>query len=123
MRLAYLAYTFSLAMMYFSFVLLIPIIVALIYQETNAILPFSSERKIYIEKVWEEIEKYVGQLEEIYNLLRKIEGMESRLSHLEKYDKLTYGADKVKFLQERIKLSQQLNDNYSEMLAKQKYIE
>ena len=40
MRPTYLAYTFSLAMMYFSIVLLIPIIVALIYQETHAILPF-----------------------------------------------------------------------------------
>jgi len=40
MRLTYLAYTFSLAMMYFSFVLLIPIIVALVYGESNAVLPF-----------------------------------------------------------------------------------
>lgn len=40
MRLNYLAYTFSLAMMYFSIVLLIPIIIALIYGETNAIMPF-----------------------------------------------------------------------------------
>ena len=40
MRISYLAYTFSLAMMYFSFMLLIPIIVALIYSETNAVLPF-----------------------------------------------------------------------------------
>ncbi len=40
MRLSYLAYTFSLAMMYFSFVLLVPIIVAIIFNETNAILPF-----------------------------------------------------------------------------------
>jgi len=40
MRLTYLGYTFSLAMMYFSIVLLVPVIVALIYQETSAILPF-----------------------------------------------------------------------------------
>lgn len=40
MRLTYLAYTFSLAMMYFSIVLLIPIVVALVYQESHAILPF-----------------------------------------------------------------------------------
>ena len=40
MRLSYLAYTFSLAIMYFSFVLLIPIIPALIFNETNAVLPF-----------------------------------------------------------------------------------
>ncbi len=40
MRLTYLAYAFSLAMMYFSIVLLLPIIVALIYGEMQAILPF-----------------------------------------------------------------------------------
>ena len=40
MRLTYLAYSFSLAMIYFSIVLLVPIIVALIYNETNAVLPF-----------------------------------------------------------------------------------
>lgn len=40
MRLSYLAYTFSLAMMYFSFVLMVPIIVAVIFNEMNAILPF-----------------------------------------------------------------------------------
>lgn len=40
MRLNYLAYTFSLAMMYFSIVLLIPVLVALYYHEYNAVLPF-----------------------------------------------------------------------------------
>lgn len=40
MRLSYLAYTFSLAMMYFSIVLLMPVFVALIFNEMNAVLPF-----------------------------------------------------------------------------------
>ena len=40
MRLSYLAYSFSLTIMYFSFVLILPIIVALYYHETQAILPF-----------------------------------------------------------------------------------
>ncbi|MBR2316669.1 MAG: TrkH family potassium uptake protein, partial [Spirochaetales bacterium] len=40
MRLTYLAYSFSLAMMYFGIVLLVPILVALLYSETNAIIPF-----------------------------------------------------------------------------------
>ena len=40
MRLTYLAYSFSIVMMYLSFVLLIPISVALICKEFNAILPF-----------------------------------------------------------------------------------
>ena len=40
MRLTYLAYSFSLTTMYFSVVLLIPIVVALIYHETSSIFPF-----------------------------------------------------------------------------------
>lgn len=40
MRLTYLAYAFSLAMMFFSIVLLVPIVVALIFNEMQAVLPF-----------------------------------------------------------------------------------
>lgn len=40
MRLTYLAYTLSLIIKYFSLMLLVPILVALFYHETNAILPF-----------------------------------------------------------------------------------
>lgn len=40
MRLTYLAYAFSLALMYFSIVLMLPIFVAIFYGETQAILPF-----------------------------------------------------------------------------------
>lgn len=40
MRLTYLAYSFSLTIMYFSFVLLLPIAVAIFFHEVNAILPF-----------------------------------------------------------------------------------
>ncbi|MCQ2738750.1 MAG: TrkH family potassium uptake protein [bacterium] len=40
MRITYLTYTFSLAMMYFSIVVAAPIIIALIYNEPNAIFPF-----------------------------------------------------------------------------------
>ena len=40
MRLTYLAYSFSLTIMYFSLVLLLPILVALYYHEINAIFPF-----------------------------------------------------------------------------------
>ena len=40
MRLTYLAYTFSLTMLYFSFMLIIPVVIALCFQEYNAILPF-----------------------------------------------------------------------------------
>ena len=40
MRLSYLAYTFSLSMMYFSVLLLAPILIAFYYHETSAIFPF-----------------------------------------------------------------------------------
>ena len=40
MRLSYLAYSFSLTVMYFSFVLLTPVIVALVYKDYSSILPF-----------------------------------------------------------------------------------
>lgn len=40
MRLTYLAYSFSLSIMYFSIVLLVPIVVALFYHEYTAVLPF-----------------------------------------------------------------------------------
>lgn len=40
MRFTYLAYSFSLITLYFSIVLLVPIIVALIYHETSSIFPF-----------------------------------------------------------------------------------
>ena len=40
MRLTYLAYTFSLVMKYFSMMLLVPVIVALIFQEYSATYPF-----------------------------------------------------------------------------------
>ena len=41
MRLSYLAYTFSLAMSYFSIVLFVPIIAALVFGEFSSILPFA----------------------------------------------------------------------------------
>ena len=40
MRLTYLAYSISIIIKYFSLVLLLPIIVALCYKETSAVLPF-----------------------------------------------------------------------------------
>ena len=40
MRLNYLAYSFSLTIMYFSFMLMLPVLVALYYHETGAVLPF-----------------------------------------------------------------------------------
>ena len=70
-----------------------------------------------------QIEQYIGELEEIYNLLRKIEGAENRLSNLEDYANIARGADYAKYLQERIALTQDLTSEYEDLLAAQKYIE
>ena len=76
MRISYLAYTFSLAMMYFSFMLLIPIIVALIYNETNAILPFiiASFSAFLISITLKKIIPSISQIKTI-NDIKKSEGL------------------------------------------------
>ena len=76
MRLNYLAYTFSLGMMYFSLVLFIPILVALIYNETNAILPFfiSGVSALLLSLVLRKIVKGVSNIDSI-NDIKKSEGL------------------------------------------------
>ena len=76
MRLSYLAYTFSLAMMYFSIVLLVPVIVALIYNETNAILPFviSAVSALMLSGILKIIVKGTTNVKSI-NDIKKSEGL------------------------------------------------
>ena len=76
MRISYLAYTFSLAMMYFSFMLLIPIIVALIYNETNAVLPFiiAASSALLISVTLRKIISGISQIKSI-NDIKKSEGL------------------------------------------------
>ena len=76
MRLTYLAYTFSLAMMYFSIVLLVPIIAALVFQEYNTIIPFliSSVSLIIISFILRKIIKGVSDIKSI-NDIKKSEGL------------------------------------------------
>ena len=76
MRLTYLAYAFSLAMMYFSIFLLIPIIVALIFHETNAVLPFiiASATSLMLGVTLRKLFKGVNQIKTI-NDIKKGEGL------------------------------------------------
>ncbi len=76
MRLTYLAYSFSLAMLYFSFVLLIPIGVALFYNEMNAILPFiiAGATSLMISVTLKQIIKGTKQIKSI-NDIKKSEGL------------------------------------------------
>ena len=76
MRLTYLAYTFSLAMMYFSIVLLIPILVALIFGEYNTILPFvvAGISVLLIALILKNTVKGVKEIKSI-NDIKKSEGL------------------------------------------------
>lgn len=76
MRLNYLAYTFSLGMMYFSFVLFVPILVALFYHENSAIIPFLTAGLsiLAISYVLRKIVKGVSHIETI-NDIKKSEGL------------------------------------------------
>ena len=76
MRLTYLAYTFSLAMMYFSLVLIVPIFVALYYQETNAVLPFlvAAASALMIATTLRKVVKGTAQIKTI-NDIKKSEGL------------------------------------------------
>lgn len=71
----------------------------------------------------EEIEEYLGKLQEIYNILRKIEGVEARINHLQSYGDIARGSARATFLKEEIALSQDLVDLNKERLAQQKFME
>lgn len=70
-----------------------------------------------------EIDKYIGKLQEIYNILRQIEGIEARISNLEDYSDIAHGQAKAAYLAEQVDLTQQLVAKNEELLAAQKYME
>lgn len=76
MRLNYLAYTFSLAMMYFSVVLLVPIIIALIYHETSSVMPFlvSGVTLFFLSVILRKIVPNVNKIKTV-NDIKKSEGL------------------------------------------------
>ena len=76
MRISYLTYAFSLAMMYFSFVLFVPIIVALVFNETQAILPFivAGTAALMTSIVLKKLISGVSQIKSI-NDIKKGEGL------------------------------------------------
>ena len=76
MRLSYLAYSFSLTIMYFGFVLLFPIIIALIYQEYNSIIPFivASLTSLMVSSIIKNIFKESKNVKSI-NDIKKSEGL------------------------------------------------
>ncbi len=76
MRLTYLAYTFSLTMMYFSLVLLIPVCVAIFYHENNAVLPFviAALTALLVSFIIKKIVKGAEKIKSI-NDIKKSEGL------------------------------------------------
>lgn len=76
MRLNYLAYAFSLAIMYFSIVLFCPIIIALYFGEMNAVLPFliSGATSLMIAVTLKKIVKKSSKINSI-NDIKKSEGL------------------------------------------------
>lgn len=76
MRLTYLAYSFSLALIYFSIVLLLPVFAALYYGETNAVLPFltAGAAALMIGATLRKIVKGTSQIKSI-NDIKKSEGL------------------------------------------------
>ena len=69
------------------------------------------------------IEKYIGKLEEIYNVMRKIEGVNERLSHIDAFMKIAKGADYARYALEKVDLTQQEFGLQTTRLAQQKYRE
>lgn len=67
-----------------------------------------------------EIEKYIGQLKEIYNILNRIEVLEHRLSTLDSYADVAQGAKYGELLQERLKYNEELVDQYEFLVSEQK---
>ncbi len=76
MRLTYLAYSFSLSIMYFSIVLLVPIAVALFYHEYTAVLPFliACAAAFFISVTLRKIVKGTESIKSI-NDIKKSEGL------------------------------------------------
>ena len=70
-----------------------------------------------------ELEKYQGELEEIYNTLRKIEGLQARLNNLDQYENIAIGGTYAKYIHEKIDLTQELIEHNKTLLAQQKYLE
>lgn len=76
MRLNYLAYSFSLTIMYFSFMLMLPVLVALYYHETGAVLPFllTGAAALMISITIKKVISGIAQIKSI-NDIKKSEGL------------------------------------------------
>ena len=67
-----------------------------------------------------EIEKYIGKLKEIYNILNRIQLLEHRLSTLDSYSEVATGERYGQLLSERVDYNEQLLDQYEFLTREQK---
>lgn len=67
-----------------------------------------------------EIQKYIGQLKEIYNILNRIENLNHRLSTLDAYADVAQGQKYGELLQERLRYNEELVDQYEFLVSEQK---
>ena len=67
-----------------------------------------------------EVEKYIGQLKEIYNILNRIQVLEHRLSTLDSYADIATGEMYGDLLGERLEYNKELLDQYEFLTTEQK---
>lgn len=67
-----------------------------------------------------EVEKYIGQLKEIYNILNRIQTLEHRLSTLDSYAEIAEGEQYGNLLKERLSYNEELMDQYEFLVSEQK---
>ena len=66
------------------------------------------------------LEKYIGKLKEIYNILNRIQNLEHRLSTLDTYSEIAVGDQYGKYYEERLAYTEELSDQYKFLVTEQK---
>lgn len=67
-----------------------------------------------------EVEKYIGKLKEIYNILNRIQVLEHRLGVLDTYQDIAIEGEYGKILKERLSLNEELLSQYDFLVSEQK---
>lgn len=68
----------------------------------------------------EKLDQYIGKLKEIYNILNRIQVLEHRLGTLETYSDIAEGDQYGKYFNDRVKLTEELTDQYRFLTEEQK---
>lgn len=68
----------------------------------------------------EKLEKYIGKLKEIYNILNRIQNLEHRLSTLDTYSEIAVGAEYGKYYKDRLAYTEELSNQYKFLVEEQK---